>query len=130
MRPPPLTPAARDVYGYAPAAAARPAAPAADQAETVTTALPMAAMFTRQRMIGWASVIFAIQSWLNESPTTTITGKQPALFGVAMAMLGLAIVSARAAAAHGAVLTGQTYMPIFFPVPVPNAPAPAAPFAT
>lgn len=69
--------------------------------DTITTALPMAAMFTRHKMVGWASVIFAIQSWLNESAGSTSSNRQPAIFGVGMGFMSLII----------------TYMPIFFPPP-------------
>ncbi|KAI5857770.1 hypothetical protein BZA05DRAFT_384749 [Tricharina praecox] len=84
--------------------------------DTLSTALPMAAMFTRHRMIGWGAVVFAIQSWLNETPAQLAGGKQPAYFGVGMAFMSLLI----------------TYMPIFFPVPVKmdaTGTAPAAPVA-
>ncbi|KAA8909331.1 hypothetical protein FN846DRAFT_625165 [Sphaerosporella brunnea] len=85
--------------------------------ETFSTALPMAAMFTRNRMVGWGAVIFSLQNWLNESPADLAAGKQPAYFAMAMAFMSLLI----------------TYMPVFFPTPDrattgtgPAAPAPAA----
>ncbi|KAH0142542.1 hypothetical protein KCU67_g13981, partial [Aureobasidium melanogenum] len=30
--------------------------------------LPMAAIFTRNKMIGWVAVIIAVQNWLGETP--------------------------------------------------------------
>jgi hypothetical protein len=53
----------------------------------------MAAMFTRNRMIGWGAVVFALQSWLNETPADIAAGKQPAYFGMGMAFMSLLIVS-------------------------------------
>ncbi|KAF8252797.1 hypothetical protein K440DRAFT_523161, partial [Wilcoxina mikolae CBS 423.85] len=66
---------------------------------TLGTALPMAAMFTRHKMIGWTAVVFAIQNWLNESPAQVAAGKQPGYFAVGIALMSLML----------------TYMPIFFP---------------
>jgi len=44
-------------------------------------------------MIGWGAVVFAIQSWLNETPAQLAGGKQPAYFGIGMACMSLLIVS-------------------------------------
>jgi len=83
--------------------------------ETLGTALPMAAMFTRHKMIGWTAVVFAIQSWLNESPAQVAAGKQPGYFAVGMALMSLML----------------TYMPIFFPTAsnAATGTGPAAPVA-
>ena len=43
-------------------------------------------------MIGWCAVVFSIQSWLNESPNSANQTKQPALFGIAVALMSLGIV--------------------------------------
>ncbi|KAI5795107.1 hypothetical protein EDC01DRAFT_71792 [Geopyxis carbonaria] len=92
-----------------------PKAEEQDMAGTLGTALPMAAMFTRHKMIGWTAVVFAIQNWLNETPGSLAAGKQPAFFSVGMAVMSLAI----------------TYMSLFFPpggVPTGgSATGPAAP---
>lgn len=94
----------------------------------------MAAMFTRQKSIGWASVILALQGWLNETPAAVEAGKQPAFFAVGMSLMALFIVSANwrdergwegdgGGEGCGWVLSEdwanrvQTYMPIFFPPP-------------
>jgi hypothetical protein len=61
----------------------------------------MAAMFTRSRMIGWGAVVFALQSWLNETPTDLAAGKQPAYFGMGMAIMSLLIVSTCREEGHG-----------------------------
>ncbi|KAF7916046.1 uncharacterized protein EAE98_010901 [Botrytis deweyae] len=72
---------------------------------TLGSTLPMAAMFTRNKLIGWASVLFAIQNWLGESPETRKTSSQPAYFSVGMSLMALVI----------------TYLPMFLPPP-PGAP--------
>ncbi|TGO46744.1 hypothetical protein BOTNAR_0568g00050 [Botryotinia narcissicola] len=99
---------------------------------TLGSTLPMAAMFTRNKLIGWyvntmnriyihlyveddaggymliykrASVLFAIQNWLGESPETRKTSSQPAYFSVGMSFMALVI----------------TYLPMFLPPP-PTAP--------
>ncbi|KAL3420184.1 hypothetical protein PVAG01_08683 [Phlyctema vagabunda] len=71
----------------------------ADLSSTMGSTLPMAAMFTRNKFIGWASVVFAIQGWLGESPETRSTSSQPAIFSVGMSLLALVI----------------TYLPMFLP---------------
>ncbi|KAK6614663.1 hypothetical protein H4I96_00984 [Botrytis cinerea] len=78
-----------------------------DFSGTLGSTLPMAAMFTRNKLIGWASVLFAIQNWLGESPETRKTSSQPAYFSVGMSPN----------------LRSQTYLPMFLPPP------PAAPVA-
>lgn len=57
----------------------------------------MAAMFTRQKMVGWMAVVFALQSYLNE-PNSSITvnpdkPKQPAIFSIGMSFMALFVVS-------------------------------------
>ncbi|EGP82666.1 unnamed protein product [Zymoseptoria tritici ST99CH_1A5] len=78
---------------------------ATDFNSTMTSTLPMAAMFTRNKLLGWTSMLFAIQSWLQETPASRETASQPAYFGVGMAVLSLAV----------------GYMQLF--MPPPNAPA-------
>ncbi|KAL7274849.1 hypothetical protein RUND412_002233 [Rhizina undulata] len=70
-----------------------------DIAATLSSTLPMAAMFTRNKMIGWTAVVFAVQAWLNETPGALASGKQPAYFGVGMSLMSL----------------GVTYLPLFMP---------------
>ncbi|KAF2691506.1 hypothetical protein K458DRAFT_1518 [Lentithecium fluviatile CBS 122367] len=74
-----------------------------DMASTMASTLPMAAIFTRNKMIGWVAVVFAIQSWLAESPEQKRTASTPAYFSVGMSFMSL--------------LVG--YMPLFLP-PTPN----------
>lgn len=52
----------------------------------------MAAMFTRNKMIGWTAVVFAVQGWLSETPGQVASGKQPAYFSVGMSVMALAMV--------------------------------------
>ncbi|KAF4624817.1 hypothetical protein G7Y89_g13354 [Cudoniella acicularis] len=74
---------------------------AGDISSTLGSTLPMAAMFTRNKFIGWASVVFAIQNWLGESAETRKTASQPAYFSVGMSLMALAV----------------TYLPMFLPPP-------------
>ncbi|EKD21525.1 hypothetical protein MBM_00638 [Drepanopeziza brunnea f. sp. 'multigermtubi' MB_m1] len=55
-----------------------------DISGTLGSTLPMAAMFTRNRFIGWASLALAIQNWLGESQEAKRTASQPAYFSVGM----------------------------------------------
>ncbi|KAJ4298664.1 hypothetical protein N0V88_003695 [Collariella sp. IMI 366227] len=51
---------------------------------TIASTLPMAAIFMRNRYIGWASVVFAVQSWLGESEETKKSTSTPGYFNVGM----------------------------------------------
>ncbi|RKF64420.1 hypothetical protein OnM2_n019039 [Erysiphe neolycopersici] len=89
-----------------------------DISGTLGNTLPMAAMFTRNKFVGWASVLFAIQSWLGESSESKKGTSQPAIFTVGMSIMAL--------------LT--TYLPMFLPpasasgkIPNPESSAMAAP---
>ncbi|KAI1494579.1 hypothetical protein F5X96DRAFT_526889 [Biscogniauxia mediterranea] len=84
---------------------------------TVSSTLPMAAIFTRNRYIGWASVVFSVQSWLGESEETTKNTSTPGYFTIGMSLMALAV----------------TYLPMFLPPQGPRAgtgteaPAPVPP---
>lgn len=54
--------------------------------------LTRAQMFTRNKMVGWSAVIFAVQGWLNETPGQLASGKQPAYFSVGMSVMALGMV--------------------------------------
>lgn len=56
-----------------------------DLAGTMISTLPMAAMFTRNKYMGWAAIVFSIQAWLTESPEQKASASQPALMSVGMA---------------------------------------------
>nr|POF16712.1 uncharacterized protein CFP56_71353 [Quercus suber] len=70
-----------------------------DMQGTMASTLPMAAIFTRNKMIGWTAVIFAIQSWLSETPAQAASSGTPGIFAVAMALLSVLVA----------------YMPLFLP---------------
>ncbi|PBP17129.1 hypothetical protein BUE80_DR012137 [Diplocarpon rosae] len=73
---------------------------------TLGSTLPMAAMFTRNKFIGWASVVLAIQNWLGEGSESKSSASQPAYFSVGMGLMALVV----------------TYLPMFLPPPhVPGA---------
>ncbi|MCJ1486724.1 Eukaryotic translation initiation factor eIF-1, partial [Schaereria dolodes] len=89
-----------------------------DMSSTMASTLPMAAMFTRNKLIGWygpeaykniaatyasirASVVFALQAWLAETPEQSRATNTPAYFGVGMAFMGV----------------GVAYLPLFLPPP-------------
>ncbi|KAK3073631.1 hypothetical protein LTS18_011843 [Coniosporium uncinatum] len=52
-------------------------------------------------MIGWTSVLFAIQSYLAETPEQKETSSTPGYFGVLMSFMAV----------------GVAYMPLFLPPP-------------
>ena len=56
-------------------------------------------IFTRNKIIGWTSVLFSMQQWLSETPAQKETASQPAYFGVGMSLLAV----------------GVAYMPLFLP---------------
>lgn len=71
----------------------------ADFQGTLASTLPMAAIFTRNKMIGWTAVIFAIQGWLSETPAQKAAASTPSYLSVGMALLSV----------------GVAYMPLFLP---------------
>ncbi|EPS26666.1 hypothetical protein PDE_01604 [Penicillium oxalicum 114-2] len=71
----------------------------ADMSSTMSSTLPMAAMFMRNRMIGWVSFVFSLQSWLGESSEQKKTAATPAYMSVFMSLMALAV----------------TYFPLFLP---------------
>lgn len=50
---------------------------------TLSSTMPMAAMFTRNKFVGWAGVVFSIQNWLGESAETKKNGT-PGYFNVGL----------------------------------------------
>ncbi|OTA98434.1 hypothetical protein M426DRAFT_325972 [Hypoxylon sp. CI-4A] len=80
-------------------------APKGDSVEfssTLSSTLPMAAIFTRNKYIGWASVVLSIQSWLGESEDASKSGTStPGYFTIGMSVMAL----------------GVTYLPMFLPPP-------------
>ncbi|CEJ92160.1 hypothetical protein VHEMI07828 [[Torrubiella] hemipterigena] len=92
---------------------------AGDMSSTISSTMPMAAMFTRNKYVGWAGLIFSLQSWLGEGEAQKANASAPGYFGVMMSVMAL----------------GVTYMPLFMPAPAglkgtgTEAPAPVAPAA-
>ncbi|PNS19659.1 hypothetical protein CAC42_7503 [Sphaceloma murrayae] len=74
-----------------------------DISSTMTSTLPMAAIFMRNKVIGWTAVTLAIQSWLAETPESKSAASTPAIFSVGMAFMAL----------------GVSYMQLFMP-PTPG----------
>ncbi|KAF7125223.1 hypothetical protein CNMCM5793_001332 [Aspergillus hiratsukae] len=56
----------------------------ADMSGAMSSTMPMAAMFTRNRMIGWVSFVFSLQSWLGETPEQKKSAATPAYMSVLM----------------------------------------------
>ncbi|KAL2831237.1 hypothetical protein BDW59DRAFT_140735 [Aspergillus cavernicola] len=71
----------------------------ADMTGAMSSTMPMAAMFTRNRMIGWVAFVFSLQSWLGESAEQKKTATTPAYMSVLMSLMALAV----------------TYLPVFLP---------------
>ncbi|KAF1982841.1 hypothetical protein K402DRAFT_397175 [Aulographum hederae CBS 113979] len=68
-------------------------------ASTMASTLPMAAIFTRNKFIGWTAIVFSVQSWLAETPESKKTASTPGYFSVGMAVMSLFVA----------------YMPLFMP---------------
>ncbi|KAJ9155457.1 hypothetical protein NKR23_g2036 [Pleurostoma richardsiae] len=71
----------------------------ADMSSTLSTTLPMAAIFMRNRFVGWAAVVFSVQSWLGESEEAKKNNSTPGYFSVGMSLMALLV----------------TYLPMFLP---------------
>ncbi|CAL3968078.1 unnamed protein product [Diplocarpon coronariae] len=87
---------------------------------TLGSTLPMAAMFTRNKFIGWASLVLAIQNWLGESAESKRSSSQPAFFSVGMGSEYPSPGSMRDSRLTGAVTVMAlvvTYLPMFLPPP-------------
>ncbi|KAJ5219869.1 hypothetical protein N7468_009073 [Penicillium chermesinum] len=70
-------------------------------------------MFTRNRMIGWVSFVFSLQSWLAESPEQKKNAATPAYMSVFMSLMALLV----------------TYFPLFMPPQAKAAPGANVPSA-
>ncbi|GJN67488.1 hypothetical protein PLIIFM63780_004930 [Purpureocillium lilacinum] len=77
-------------------------------ASTLASTMPMAAMFTRNKFVGWAAVVFSIQSYLGESEDAKKASSTPGYFSILMSVMALAV----------------TYLPLFLP-PRPGMPGSA-----
>lgn len=54
----------------------------------MTSSLPLAAMFLRNKVLSWASFFTTLQAWLNE-PKTIKSDAQPAWLSVLMAVVSI-----------------------------------------
>ncbi|RDW86153.1 Eukaryotic translation initiation factor eIF-1 [Aspergillus mulundensis] len=86
----------------------------ADMTGAMSSTMPMAAMFTRNRMIGWVAMVFSLQSWLGETEEQKKNATTPAYMSVGMSLMALAV----------------TYLPIFLPPAGPKAGAVPTPSPT
>ena len=77
----------------------------------ISSTLPMAAMFTRNKFIGWAAVVYAIQTWLSESEETRKKATTPGYLNVFMSIMALAV----------------SYLPLFLPPAGHNSGSTTAP---
>lgn len=59
----------------------------------MSSTLPMIAIVSRNKFLGWAAVVFAIQSWLSETPAQKAKSATPGYFSVLMAIMSLGVVS-------------------------------------
>ncbi|KAL1998503.1 hypothetical protein VTN02DRAFT_6051 [Thermoascus thermophilus] len=82
----------------------------ADMSGAMSSTMPMAAMFTRSRMIGWVSLVFSFQSWLAETPEQRKTASTPAYMSIFMSSMALIV----------------TYLPLFLPQQAARSSANAA----
>ncbi|CAG7925217.1 unnamed protein product [Penicillium olsonii] len=79
----------------------------ADISSTMSSTMPMAAMFTRNRV----SFVFSLQSWLGESPDQKKNASTPAYMSVLMSLMALCV----------------TYFPLFLPPQAPGGVAAGTP---
>lgn len=49
----------------------------ADFSSTFSSTMPMAAMFTRNKMIGWVALMMSLLNWLGETPAQRKKASQP-----------------------------------------------------
>ncbi|KAK6203408.1 uncharacterized protein RJT21DRAFT_119567 [Scheffersomyces amazonensis] len=69
-----------------------PAGVRAEASSVVSQSLPMAAMFMRNKMLSWAAVFLAVQSYLNEpinAPKKDSDSAQPPLLRIGFAFISL-----------------------------------------
>jgi hypothetical protein len=65
----------------------------------ISSTLPMAAMFMRNKFIGWAAVVYSMQTWLSESEEARKKASTPGYLNVFMSIMALAV----------------SYLPLFLP---------------
>lgn len=70
----------------------------------------MAAMFTRNKYLGWTAFVFAIQNWLSESEEQRATASQPAYMTVGMARKSYPNLISTSCEAMGGVLMSRSHV--------------------
>ncbi|OGM45949.1 hypothetical protein ABOM_005260 [Aspergillus bombycis] len=83
----------------------------ADMSGAMTSTMPMAAMFTRNRMIGWVSFVFSLQNWLGETPDQKSTASTPAYMSVFMSLMALVVGPFREKAEFMSIENLKTFDP-------------------
>ncbi|KAF3941288.1 hypothetical protein ABW19_dt0201087 [Dactylella cylindrospora] len=83
---------------------------------TMSSTLPMAAMFLRNKPMAWASMSFAIQTWLSETPAMRAAGQQPAFFSIIFSAISILLSYMPTPPRPGAVPT-QAGAPAAQPAP-------------
>ncbi|KAF7164431.1 hypothetical protein CNMCM6106_000983 [Aspergillus hiratsukae] len=83
----------------------------ADMSGAMSSTMPMAAMFTRNRMIGWVSFVFSLQSWLGETPEQKKSAATPAYMSVLMSLMALVVGRLRRKAEFMSIENLKTFDP-------------------
>ncbi|GIC86560.1 eukaryotic translation initiation factor eIF-1 [Aspergillus udagawae] len=83
----------------------------ADMSGVMSSTMPMAAMFTRNRMIGWVSFVFSLQSWLGETPEQKKSAATPAYMSVLMSLMALVVGPLRPKAEFMSIENLKTFDP-------------------
>ncbi|OIW31392.1 hypothetical protein CONLIGDRAFT_643370 [Coniochaeta ligniaria NRRL 30616] len=100
-----------------------------DFSSTLSSTLPMAAIFMRNRYIGWAAFVFSVQSWLGESEESKKNSSTPGYFSVGMSrrdLGGRGTIEERLLMRTAEIVMSLavTYLPFFLPpVPAPGGTA-------
>ncbi|KAK8435209.1 hypothetical protein IWX49DRAFT_551967 [Phyllosticta citricarpa] len=70
----------------------------------------------KPRMVGWTAVIFALQTWLAETPETKSAASTPGIFTVGMSFMSLLVQRPSRCDALDADVN-KSYLPLFLPPP-------------
>ena len=92
----------------------------ADFSSSISSTLPMAAMLTRNKFVGWASFVFSLQSWLGESAEAKSNTSTPGYFSVGMAckFLRLTLCIPEGALRFGQTLIMGVFQSWLSPLPI------------
>ncbi|CAK7240310.1 MAG: hypothetical protein STHCBS139747_001748 [Sporothrix thermara] len=101
---------ARRINLVVPYQAPAPAKDSADVSSSMSSIMPMAAMLSRNRYVGWGAVGYSVLSWLGESEEARTNSSTSGIFSVGMSLMALVV----------------TYLPMLLPPPNGNPAATAA----